>query len=120
MFRFTKRDGSRTQFGVKNVAVGNSAESEYTRFQIYTRSGQGYEYATVFVWDVLPLKDKDKVEILEIMSMDIKPVTYHSSQAFQVTLSAKVKIVGDTTDDIKPIEVEGSLVPNFAEQEMPF
>lgn len=119
MFRFSKKDGSKVQYTVKNVKVGNVNDSDYTLFQISARNGAKFEYATVFVWEVLPLKDGDKVEFKEIVGVDVKPYVYRGEQTFQVTFTAKVQILEGKTE-AKQIEVEGELVPNFAEREMPF
>ena len=119
MFRFSKKDGTRVQYIVRNVGVGNSNNAEYTKFQISARGLNKYDYATVFVWDLLPLKDGDKVEFIDIQAFDVKPYTYKGTSTFQITITATVQIVG-TSIEQKPIEVEGQLVPNFAEQEMPF
>ena len=119
MFRFSKKDGTKVQYTVKNVKVGNASDSDYTLFQISARNGAKFEYATVFVWEVLPLKDGDKVEFKEIVSVDVRPYVYKGDSTFQLTFTAKVKILEGKVE-AKQIEVEGELVPNFAEREMPF
>lgn len=119
MFRFSKKDGSKVQYTVKNVKVGNAGDSDYTLFQISARNGAKFDYATVFVWEILPLKDGDKVEFKEIVSVDVRPYVYRGEQTFQVTFTAKVKILEGKVE-AKQVEIEGELVPNFAEREMPF